>query len=123
MRRLVFLQMVACLCVLGVFAPRSIALADDAGRLPDPDGLAAPADKPVKVFILLGQSNMLGFGRIEPQDKNGTLAHLVKEQGKYPHLVDDDGNWTERKDVRNVHVMDKRGAGLTDFANLSRHEE
>ncbi|MCS7471063.1 hypothetical protein NZK35_30775 [Stieleria sp. ICT_E10.1] len=87
-------------------------------RLPDPDRKPAATDKPVKVFILLGQSNMLGFGRIDPQDTSGTLSHLVKGQGKYPHLIDEDGNWTERNDVRNVHVMDKRGAGLTDFATF-----
>jgi hypothetical protein len=35
---------------------------------------------------------MLGFGRIEPEDKNGTLSWLVKQQKKYPHLIDDEGN-------------------------------
>ncbi|MDV6030535.1 MAG: sialate O-acetylesterase [Phycisphaera sp. RhM] len=94
------------------------AVAQQSVQLPDPDGKPAAADKPVKVFILLGQSNMLGFGRIDPPDTNGTLSHLVKGQGKYPHLIDENGNWTERKDVRNVHVMDKRGAGLTDFATF-----
>ncbi|MHC4877853.1 MAG: sialate O-acetylesterase [Planctomycetota bacterium] len=91
------------------------ALAIDKQELLDPDGKPAAADKPVKVFILLGQSNMLGFGRIDPEDQNGTLSRLVRQQKMYPHLIDDDGNWTERKDVRNVHVMDKRGAGLTEF--------
>jgi alpha-galactosidase len=86
-----------------------------ATELPDPDGKPADMTKPVQVFILMGQSNMLGFGRIDPEDKNGTLSHLVKQQKKYPHLIDDAGNWTTRKDVRNVHVMDKRGAGLTEF--------
>lgn len=100
----------------------AIALPVDAGelpaQLPDPDGKPANMDKPVKVFILLGQSNMLGFGRIDPADKNGTLSWLVKNQKKYPHLIDDDGNWTMRKDVRNVHVMDTRGAGLTEFTRF-----
>jgi hypothetical protein len=77
-------------------------------RLPDPDGKPADHDKPVKVFILLGQSNMLGFGRVGPKDKQGTLTHLVKK-GKYPHLVDEEGNWTQRKDVRYVQVMHRRG--------------
>ena len=27
-----------------------------------------------KVFILLGQSNMVGFGRIDPDTTRGTLA-------------------------------------------------
>ena len=78
---------------------------DPKQQLPDPDAKPAAAGKPVKVFILLGQSNMLGFGRIAPEDKNGTLTHAVKTKKKYPHLVDDQGKWTERKDVRNVHVM------------------
>ena len=57
-----------------------------------PDGAAADHSKPVQVFLLLGQSNMLGFGRVGPADQPGCLEHLVKEQGKYPHLVDADGN-------------------------------
>jgi hypothetical protein len=32
--------------------------------LPDPDGKPAGMSKPVQVFILMGQSNMLGLGRI-----------------------------------------------------------
>jgi hypothetical protein len=91
---------------------------DPKQQLTDPDGKAADMTKPVKVFILLGQSNMLGFGRIDPEDKNGTLSHAVKSKNKYPHLIDDTGNWTVRKDVRNVHVMDARGAGLTEFTKF-----
>lgn len=87
----------------------------DAVELPDPDGKPASTSKPIQVFILLGQSNMLGFGRIDPVDKPGTLSWLVKDQKRYPHLIDDQGAWTTRRDVRNVHVMDKRGAGLTEF--------
>ena len=91
---------------------------DPKQQLPDPDDKPAAIDKPVKVFILLGQSNMLGFGRIDPEAKNGTLSFLVKKEGKYPHLIDAAGNWTERKDVRNVHVMDTRGADLTEFTKF-----
>ena len=80
-----------------------------AADLPDPDGKAADMSKPVQVYILLGQSNMLGFGKIGPADKDGTLEHAVKEKGLYPYLIDDEGNWTERMDVRNVRVM---GSGL-----------
>jgi alpha-galactosidase len=56
----------------------------------------------------MGQSNMLGFGRVGPADKQGTLEHLVKD-GKYPNLVDSEGKWTERKDVRYVQVMHRNG--------------
>ncbi len=83
--------------------------AEVARTLPDPDGNPADMARPVKVFILLGQSNMLGFGRVDPVEQQGTLSYLVKKQKKYPHLIDDDGRWTVRKDVRYVHVMDKRG--------------
>jgi len=34
-------------------------------ELPDPDGKPGDATKPVKVYLLAGQSNMVGFGRIE----------------------------------------------------------
>lgn len=54
---------------------------------------------PVKVFVMLGQSNMVGFGRIEPAETAGTLAHVCRQQHRYPHLVDEDGAWTVRDDV------------------------
>ncbi|KAA5539503.1 sialate O-acetylesterase [Roseiconus nitratireducens] len=67
--------------------------------------------KPVQVYILLGQSNMLGFGKISPTKgkAEGSLTHAVKEKKLYGYLVDAEGHWTERKDVRNVRVM---GSGL-----------
>lgn len=70
-----------------------------------------PADmrKPVQVFILLGQSNMVGLGKIEGGDVS--LTHAVKEKKLYPYLVDESGEWTERKDVRYVRVMHGRGGG------------
>jgi len=93
-----------------------IAVAPPAARgeatLPDPDGKPADMTKPVKVFILMGQSNMLGFGKVQGADKDGTLEHAVKAKDLYPFLVDDAGNWTERKDVRNVRVMNGRGGGM-----------
>ncbi|MFT5904687.1 MAG: hypothetical protein ACI9E1_000273, partial [Cryomorphaceae bacterium] len=62
--------------------------------LPDPDGKEADMSKPVQVFIMMGQSNMLGFG------KAGTLKGIAAE--KYPYLVDDGSAWNVRKDVRNT---------------------
>jgi len=84
-------------------------------QLPGPDGKPADPSKPVKVYIMLGQSNMLGFGRVEPQETKGSLEFLVKVKGKYPHLVDDAGDWTTRHDVRYVHVMDQRGVDYKDM--------
>jgi len=76
-------------------------------QLPDPDGKPADMSKPVQVFILMGQSNMVGAGKIAGGE--GSLENAVKAKNKYPYLVDEAGNWTERKDVRNVRVMNNRG--------------
>lgn len=78
-------------------------------RVTKPDDHSAEHGKPIKVYIMLGQSNMLGFGRVGPKETKGSLEYMVKEKGKYPHLADDTGNWTTRQDVRYVHVMDQRG--------------
>ncbi len=71
------------------------------------DGREPDMSKPVQVYILLGQSNMLGFGRTFGSGE-GFLEHAVKEKDLYPYLVDADGNWVVRKDVRNVRVMNDR---------------
>jgi len=86
--------------------------------LPDADGKSMDKDKPVQVFVLLGQSNMLGFGRVSPADQQGTLESLVS-QGRYPHLVDEEGGWVVRNDVRSVHVMDKRGVEFRDMTQFA----
>ena len=91
------------------------ARADD--PLPDPDGKSADMSKPVQVYILLGQSNMLGFGKINGVDKEGSLEHAVKKKNLYPYLIDDAGNWTERMDVRNVRVMGSGLGGMRQFNN------
>ena len=76
----------------------------------------AAKPEPVQVFILAGQSNMVGAG-IVPADPNrnegkGTLEWCVKNHPKlFGRLVDDDGNWIVRDDCF-VSYFDKRG-GLT----------
>lgn len=84
-------------------------------ELPRPDGKPADITKPVQVYILLGQSNMLGFGKIAGED--GSLEYAVKEKGLYPYLIDDEGNWTTRQDVRNVRVMGSGKGGARQFNN------
>ncbi|MCP4849784.1 MAG: sialate O-acetylesterase [Verrucomicrobiaceae bacterium] len=72
--------------------------------------------KPVQVYILMGQSNMLNFGKVAG-NKEGTLEYAIKEKSLYPYLVDDTGKWTERKDVRNVRVMGSGTGGMRGFNN------
>ena len=57
------LALVATALLIGAIMPAS---AQDAkpGELPDPDGKPADMSKPVKVFILMGQSNMLEMGKV-----------------------------------------------------------
>jgi len=93
----------ACL-LASALARADTATAPAADALPRPDNKPADMTKPVQVFILLGQSNMLGFGKIAG-DKDGSLEHAVKTKKKYPYLIDDAGKWTTRMDVRNVRVM------------------
>jgi len=88
-------------------------------QLPDPDGKPADMSKPVQVYILLGQSNMVGGGKIKPGRKggDGSLEHASKEKGKYSYLIDDAGNWTVRKDVRYARVMGSGTGAMQQFNN------
>ena len=55
---------------------------------------------PLKVFILAGQSNMVGQGEISPITTMGTLEYIVaNEQETFGHLKDETG-WVVRDDVR-----------------------
>ncbi len=98
-------------------APTAFCQSPD--ELPDPDGAPADVTRPVKVFILLGQSNMLGFGHVNAKKgkAEGSLEHAVKEKKLYSYLVDDVGEWTVRKDVRNVRVMGSGTGGMRNFNN------
>jgi hypothetical protein len=75
--------------------------------IPKHDGKPADMTKPVQVFICLGQSNMVGLGRVKGSDIS--LEHLVKHKGKYPYLIDDSGAWVQRMDVRFVQYMSGKG--------------
>ncbi len=57
-------------------------------------------DLPVRIYVLVGQSNMQGKGTIEGEGSN-TLRHLVQNDIKreFQFLVAEDGEWRERSDV------------------------
>ncbi len=76
--------------------------------LPDPDGKPADMSKPVKVFLIMGQSNTLEMGKVKG-DKEGSLEYAIKEENLYSFMVDESGNWTKRMDVRNVHTQGSGG--------------
>ena len=102
------------LVVAALFAKLALPAAEK--QHPHPGDKPADMSKKVKVFILLGQSNMVGMGKISGGE--GSLENAVKEKKKYLYLVDDTGAWSERKDVRYVRVMQGRGGvGMQQFNN------
>lgn len=71
----------------------------------------AMAAETVKVFVLAGQSNMEGHGRVVADPKanggQGSLEWLVKNAdtaARFKHLVDGDGKWVARQDVQIVYL-------------------
>src|SRR3954471_4140555 len=76
---------------------------------------AVSARKPVKVFILAGQSNMEGQGvaDLDGKDYNqgkGTLAQLIRDPAKGPmfkHLTNAQGGWQVRDDVWVRYVRER----------------
>jgi alpha-galactosidase len=68
--------------------------------------------KPVKVFVLAGQSNMQGHGHIS-LGKDGDLEYAARNG--FPHLKDAGGKWAERDDVWYYH---KPGRGGVQKCNL-----
>jgi hypothetical protein len=68
---------------------------------------------PVAVYILLGQSNMLGMGNVIGNTTNGTLEFAVHNESKYEYLWDTAaGAWATSDTVRNVLIM---GSGNASF--------
>lgn len=101
----------ASLCGFALLSSASVSAAE----LSRPDGKPADVSKPVKVFLIMGQSNTLEMGAVKG-DKEGALEKAVKTEKLYPFLVDDAGAWTTRMDVRNVGVMQK-GSNMNVYRN------
>ena len=62
---------------------------------------------PFKITYLTREAN--GSGWYIRTDVPGTLETLVKQQKKYPFLLDDAGQWTVRKDVYYYDARDEKG--------------
>jgi hypothetical protein len=76
---------------------------------------AADDAKTVKVFILAGQSNMQGHGKVtaEPKanDGKGSLEWLARDPptaARFQHLIDDDQEWVAREDVQ-IWYLGRKG--------------
>ena len=57
-------------------------------KLPKPDDTPPSKDKPVKIYIMSGQSNMLGFGAVEDGSPHHSSIYLSADPrvkpGKMP---------------------------------------
>jgi len=62
------------------------------------DSPAAKTARPIKVFVLMGDENILEHGVISGT-KPGTLETVVAQNPKYAFLKTRDGKWVTRKDV------------------------
>jgi len=89
---------------------------------------ATPAPpQPVKVFILAGQSNMQGVGRVAADPKRnggqGSLEHLVKNPAtadRFKHTIDQDGNWRVRNDVW-IWYLGRKGGLSVGYGAKQNH--
>ncbi len=95
--------------------PSAAAMVVRGDRSVDCEATAPPA-KPVKVFILAGQSNMEGQGMIAADPKRnagkGSLEYLVKDPttaSRFAHLQEKNGQWVVRDDVW-ISYLERQGA-------------
>ena len=95
---------------LGILALLGIAV-----LLLPTDGSAADAARPLKVYILAGQSNMEGAGAIAADAKRnegkGSLEHLAKDSATaatFGKFLGKDGKWAVRDDVW-ISYLDRKG--------------
>jgi hypothetical protein len=87
--------------MLRLILPVLIIVGGAVGPCPAQD--AAKSAKPIKVFILAGDENVLEEGVIEARadakHKPGTLTTVVADNPKYAFLKGKDGQWVTRDDV------------------------
>ncbi|WP_158279909.1 Ig-like domain-containing protein [Coraliomargarita sinensis] len=80
--------------------------------LSDPDATSdAISDGPVKVYIMAGQSNMVGIGYTNGINAPGSLDNITKFAHRFPNLVDASNNYTVRNDVYYRGVVTSIGDG------------
>ena len=77
--------------------------------LPDPDSSTGATNKRVKVYILSGQSNMVGIGYVK--GGAGSLDTTTKIDNRFPNLVNASNNYTSRQDVLYRGVISATATG------------
>lgn len=89
--------------------------------------VSAFAEGTVKVFVLAGQSNMQGHGKVvadpKANDGRGSLEWLVKNPdtaARFKHLIDAEGRWIARDDVQ-ISYLDRKGNLAPGFGVREGH--
>lgn len=78
--------------------------------LPDPVSTdKGNVTKPVKVYIMAGQSNMVGIGYVN--GGAGSLDTIAKKENKFPNLVNASNAWLTRNDVVYKGLVTATAAG------------
>jgi hypothetical protein len=62
------------------------------------------------VFIMSGQSNMVGFGTVSGTDSRA-LSYITRTLNRFPNLIDSEGNFIARQDVLYRGVISAIGNG------------
>ncbi len=76
--------------------------------LPLHDGSPGASEEPVRVYILSGQSNMVGFGQVSGTAP-GTLETITQRRNLFPHLLAPGGGYVTRNDVHYRGVISALG--------------
>ena len=78
--------------------------------------LTAGEKVPFKITYLTPRAN--GLGWMVRMDVPGTVSTIVHQQGKFSYLLDKEGNWAKRQDVRFVRFMQGRGLMENDWMGI-----
>lgn len=116
MHHLLRIKQYSFVMVLVLFS--NVVVAQNAATsVPQHDGKPADMSQPVQVFICLGQSNMVGLGKVKGGENS--LEYTVKQKQKYSYLVGSDGDWIKRADVRFVQYMSGKGPLKNEWLGVS----
>jgi hypothetical protein len=105
----------SAICLLAVVLIAAIGHAADDGSKP------ADTSKPVKVFIMMGQSNMLQYGKLgKPDGSQAKTVYSGIKAGKYTYLVDADKKFKQRKDARYIWTMQFSGVRAQEWVGAKK---
>ncbi len=101
------------LAAIAVFTLNSQAA--DVPAIPKPDGKPADMSKPVQVFILMGQSNMVGMGRLSGASVRWGKEFIEAVVSVYPGAYDPKADYDAMKPEKTLTLASFGGGEPTPF--------